>query len=500
MPQLAGDGRKVARYGRQSLDKKDSISIEAQLNLCLAECDGAEPVDYIDRGYSGKNLSRPAFQQLMQDVQDGKIRKIICYRLDRISRSILDFGNVWETLSRHNVEFVSVSEKFDTSTPVGRAMLYIIMVFAQLERETIAERVKDNYYQRVKHGGWPGGPAPYGFTIRKADGRNPASLMPTDTLAIVPHIFELYAHPGASLGSVAKQLSRDGVPCARRATWDTVSLHRLLRAPAYVRADATVYAYYKARGLIMANDIEAFDGVHGAIIVGKRTANERKHTDLSEHLLALSSHEGIVPADLFLICQHKLDGNRQIKNTGKGKYTWLSGLLKCGECGYSLKVLNDAKTHRLYLICSGRTNYSVCTHRHSERLEDVEAFVLQSMAKRMSAINNAAKRKNISVDSELAALKAALATCDDKIGNLVSRMADASDVSMRYINAELLRLDEERQAILQKISAVSTPAIPLSFVYVVPDALTFDGKKQLAHTLISHISVTANDIKITWKI
>ena len=97
----------------------------------------------------------------------GKIQKIVVYRLDRFSRSIAAFGRLWEVLQQHGVEFVSVNETFDTSTPMGRAVLDIIVVFAQLERETTAERVRDNYYQRAKLGFWPGGPAPYGFTLGK---------------------------------------------------------------------------------------------------------------------------------------------------------------------------------------------------------------------------------------------------------------------------------------------------------------------------------------------
>ena len=84
--------------------------------------------------------------------KSGRIEKVVVYRLDRISRSILDFADFINILESNRISFVSATEKFDTSTPMGRAMLYIIVVFAQLERETIAERVRDNYYARVKKG------------------------------------------------------------------------------------------------------------------------------------------------------------------------------------------------------------------------------------------------------------------------------------------------------------------------------------------------------------
>ena len=148
-----------AIYARQSVEKADSLSIQGQIDLCSRKVDGQFRV-YEDRGYSGKNTNRPGFQKMMEDVERGRIQKIVVYRLDRFSRSIADFSRLWEILQKHGVEFVSLNETFDTSTPMGRAMLNIIMIFAQLERETTAQRVRDNYRQRAKLGCWPGGPPP----------------------------------------------------------------------------------------------------------------------------------------------------------------------------------------------------------------------------------------------------------------------------------------------------------------------------------------------------
>lgn len=117
--------------------EKDSISVESQLEYCRYETHGDPYIEYADRGFSGKNTNRPDFERMMNDIRAGKIKRVIVYKLDRISRSILDFANMMETFQEYNVEFVSSTEKFDTSTPIGRAMLNICIVFAQLERETI---------------------------------------------------------------------------------------------------------------------------------------------------------------------------------------------------------------------------------------------------------------------------------------------------------------------------------------------------------------------------
>ena len=261
-----------AVYARQSVEKKNSISIEGQIELCQ-RVSAKELQIYQDRGYSGKNTERPAFRQLMKDIQSGKIGKLYVYRLDRFSRSVADFGNLWEILQENNVEFVSVSENFDTTTPMGRAMLHIIMVFAQLERETTAERVKDNYYRRAALGSWPGGPAPYGFSNSRttgADGRQVPCLTANEHIDSVRRIFELYAEENASLGSVAKVLNQEKISAPKRETWDNVALSRILHCPTYVRADEQVYLHYKGLGANVTSPIEDFDGIHGVLLVGKR--------------------------------------------------------------------------------------------------------------------------------------------------------------------------------------------------------------------------------------
>ena len=108
-----------AIYARQSVDRADSISIESQIEFCQYEMRGEQYKVYTDRGYSGKNTDRPAFAEMMNDIENGVIGKVVVYKLDRISRSILDFSNMMEQFGKHKVEFVSTTEKFNTSFPYG---------------------------------------------------------------------------------------------------------------------------------------------------------------------------------------------------------------------------------------------------------------------------------------------------------------------------------------------------------------------------------------------
>ena len=167
-------------------------------------------MEYTDKGFSGKNTNRPGFEKIMNDIRAGKIKRVIVCKLDRISRSILDFANMMEIFQKYHVEFVSSTEKFDTSTPIGRAMLNICIVFAQLERETIQKRVTDAYYARCKRGFCIGGRIPYDYRLTNTVIDNIRTSMyeevseESDQLKL---IYSMYADTGNSLGDLRTDIA-----------------------------------------------------------------------------------------------------------------------------------------------------------------------------------------------------------------------------------------------------------------------------------------------------
>ena len=161
---------KAAIYSRKSKFTGKGDSIENQIQLCMDYSKSIgikEFLVYEDEGFSGGNIDRPQFKKMMQDAKDKKFDCLVCYRLDRISRNVSDFSTLIEKLNKLEISFISIKEQFDTSTPMGRAMMFISSVFAQLERETIAERIKDNMYELARSGRWLGGKTPHGFTSKK---------------------------------------------------------------------------------------------------------------------------------------------------------------------------------------------------------------------------------------------------------------------------------------------------------------------------------------------
>ena len=263
-----------AIYARQSIDKADSISVDSQIEFCAYETHGNPYKVYCDRGYSGKNTERPQFQALLSDVKDGKIKRVLCYKLDRCSRSILDFTQLMELFQKHGVEFISCTEKFDTSSPMGRAMLNICIVFAQLERETIQQRIYDAYHSRSKHGYYMGGRVPFGFQLvpHLIDGKKTASYAPVDTEAqILKWIYGKYCSATTSLSDVVTALKKAGIQNPKRSDglWVRSHIGRILKNPIYVKADRQIYDFYLSKGAIMHNDVADYIGDNGLMHCGK---------------------------------------------------------------------------------------------------------------------------------------------------------------------------------------------------------------------------------------
>ena len=479
-------------YARQSVEKKDSLSIDGQIQLCKRAA-GEDLVVYQDRGYSGKNTERPAFRQLMKDVEAGKIGRLYVYRLDRFSRSVADFGRLWDVLRSHNVEFISVNENFDTSTPMGRAMLHIIMVFAQLERETTAERVRDNYYRRAALGAWPGGPAPMGFSIGRAfdhQGKNVPTLTVNELSELVLRIFHEYAEDEASLGSVAKKLNQEGVAGPSRSTWDNVALSRILHNPTYVMADEQVYLHYKSLGANVTSPAEDFDGVHGVLLVGKRDRAQKKYTDIKGHSVSVLNSVGFVPADLWLKCQNKLMKNSQVGNSGKGTHTWLSGLLKCAKCGYSIKI--QTEKDKRYMGCSGRYNLSQCDAVVRVNLTELENIVQVEIERMMEECPVAA------VETKEDTWTKQLEEIDRRVDRLLDAFAESAEMPVDYLHRAMARFEKERQGILEaRKREESRLILPEQMVF---SKLSFEEKKSVAAQFIRRIEVGETSAEIYWAV
>ncbi|MCM1104861.1 MAG: recombinase family protein [Clostridium sp.] len=494
--------RYTALYGRQSLDVRDSLSVPMQIEKARAEC-GEDEVckQYVDKGFSGKNTKRPGFLQLMQDIEDDLISRVIVYKLDRFSRSILDFSEAWAVMERHQVEFLSVNEKFDTSTPMGKAMLFILMVFAQMERETISERVTDNYYERAKYGGWLGGPAPFGMALHRLQdesGKMVPSLRYTEQFEHLRMIFSEYAQsPFLSLGQLAKKLRDKEVLSPGGGAWNNVTLSRLLRNPVYVIADAEIYRYYKMQGVKILQELQDFDGTHAGMLISKRSSKDRQRRSMENWTFTLANWEGRIPSDIWLECQAKLVRNRQLGRSGAGSHSWLSGLAKCAYCGHSLTVTSYGQQR--YFHCAGRRD-GICPKKPETLYVDgIERIVEQEI---LSVMERCLDDPFVMEPEQHVENRQELVKIEEEIENLVSFIGSGKAVgtTVKYINDRLAELSVKQAKIREEeLNAKKGKKIRLQNIDFV--ALDLEHKKEVAGAYLQKVLVCdQKSVEIVWNI
>ena len=335
-------------YSRKSVSTGRGESVENQVELCrryiLEHYPGAREEDmavYEDEGFSGKNLERPEFRRLMRDLEAGRGACLVCYRLDRVSRNVGDFARLIETLNARGVDFVCIREQFDTATPMGKAMLYIASVFAQLERETIAQRVRDNMLLLARTGRWLGGTPPTGYAAAQGQEvstegkRRTACRLRTnpEESAAVDAVFGAFLELG-SLNGVHKYLHRRGIVSRTGRDFSLPGLREILRNPVYCIAGEEAYVYFSARGADVCFTPEQCGGGRGLLAYNKRdyTRGRSPRNPVDKWIVALGQHRGRVAGAGWVKVQGLLDRASGPEGARNG-YALLSGLLRCGVCG-----------------------------------------------------------------------------------------------------------------------------------------------------------------------
>jgi len=341
---------KAAIYTRVSTDVQAEVefnSCETQESKIRSFISSQEKMEvykvYSDQGYTGANLDRPALKEMLADIQHGKIDIVIAYKIDRLTRSPKDFYQLIEIFDKFSVSFLSITERFDTSTPSGRLLRNIMLTFAQFERELISERIRDKIAERAKKGMWSSGKPPFGY--KKEDKK--LAIEPREA-GIVKLIFEDFiAYP--SIAALyyklkeAKMFNRSGVPLSKTA------LDFILKGIVYA-------GMVKHKGTV-------YQGIHTPII----------STELFDEVQLL-----------------KKDKVRPKKSMSYN-YCLFPGLVRCKECGsvmcatFSNKLKGGERTRYFYYRCSvvEKRDRSFCSIRHvsADRLDDFIANNLDIIRK-----------------------------------------------------------------------------------------------------------------------
>ncbi|MEQ9380130.1 MAG: recombinase family protein [Pirellulales bacterium] len=304
---------------------------------------------YDDGGFSGGNMDRPALQRLLADVEAGKVDSIVVYKVDRLSRSLLDFAKMVETFDKHQVSFVSVTQLINTSTSMGRLMLNVLLSFAQFEREIISERTRDKIAAARRRGKWSGGMPLLGYDV---DPRGSKLIVNEDEAARVGTIFELYLEH-QSLISTVQELDKRGWLNKRWTTrkgherggksFTKTSLHKLLTNVTYA-------------GKLKYKD-EVHEGEHAAIVDGE-----------------------IWQRVQLLLVRNGRTGGAAVRN----KFgALLKGILHCVPCGCAMSpthsTKNGKKRYRYYVCTSAqKRGWHSCPSK-SIPAGEIERFVVDQI-------------------------------------------------------------------------------------------------------------------------
>ena len=369
-----GDNMLYYVYCRKSVYTGHGDSIENQKEMCVCYAKtrfGAmdnEIEIFEDEGYSGKNTKRPKFKEMIGKVESKRPDYIICYRLDRISRNVSDFSALIEYLNNKKTSLICISEEFDTSKPVGKAMMYIASVFAQLERETIAERVRDNMQMLARSGRWLGGTTPFGFKTTKKhffEGEQSQTVFYLKNDAheekIVKKIYELYSS-SHSFTRVANILSnrlitkRDGLPFSPK------YVKQILTNPVYCTSDNATLEYFKSKGAEVFINV---DKNFGITVYNKRSkTNSCAQNDMKNWIVATGRHKGIISGKDWVMTQKTIKNN--IPDGKKiallhNECSILSGVIICQNCSSRMFSKHRHNTDKYDYICAKKQNFGKCT-------------------------------------------------------------------------------------------------------------------------------------------
>lgn len=454
----------IAIYSRKSKFTGKGDSIENQIEMCTAYAKehfkDCTILVYEDEGFSGKNSNRPEFQRLMQDIKSKKINILMCYRLDRISRNVADFSSTLDILSSHDVAFISIREQFDTTTPMGRAMMYIASVFAQLERETIAERVRDNMLQLAHSGRWLGGITPLGFSSEQEslidmEGKNRKKyklVIDEKEITLVRLLFEKFIE----LGSVYKlegYCLKNEIKTRKNDYFDLTSLKFILTNPVYLTADQAAYNFFNSVGCNISRDKNDFDGTHGIMTYNRTNQSKNKQikNDVSDWIISVGEHAPIISSKIWIEVQKTMQKNsdkafRKVHN----QEALLPGLLRCAKCGSYMRpkrsrMSADGTKNHYYYICEmkEKTNGLKCDmknvagHKLDQSLiEQLKQLSLQSSSldKKLDKDMISIAQKNISIQERINEIQSKITTNEKLINNLLSTLGEAKDtIASKYI-------------------------------------------------------------------
>lgn len=513
----------IGIYPRKSVYRDNSDSVSVQVQMCKDYAGiifKDKDIDFIiydkDEGFSGKNMNRPSFQELMSDVRHNVLDVVMVYKLDRISRNVQEFSAMYDIFQEHNVSFVSVKESFDTTTPMGRTVMYILAAFAQLERENTSERVTDNMQALGASGKWTGGKLPTGMTsVRRQTGEKEHSYLVVDknTIWLVKSLYGLITQ-GYTITKAERYCRDHGIKSQSGKFLNTSQIYNIITNPVYCQNSIEAYYYFKDLGCTLP-DPALFDGTKGLIGYGKTKVGKtsQKKQDKSGWTIAIGIHDYVIPAADWIAAQNRLGINKMIR-AAKYDYGILKGVLRC-QCGARMDVRTYSKNGRCfsYYYCTdmSRQGRDKCNTGYI-RTEQVEDAFLKQLRRirfnpdgfKLRPDDSGALQSSSSIREELKQTAAA-------IDNLTAALMNATDSpAAAYIIAKIEELDKQKQTLetnLRKASLQESADKTLqeteadiyqNICYLLDnfDSIEYTGKNELIRKIIKKCILEGENLRI----
>lgn len=377
---ILANKKKVAIYIRVSTHwqiDKDSLQVQKRELIAYAEM-VLGITDYVifeDPGYSAKNTDRPAYQLMMDRLRTGEFTHLLVWKIDRISRNLLDFASMHSELKKLGVAFVSKNEQFDTSSAIGEAMLKIILVFAELERNMTSERVTAVMLSRANNGQWNGGKVPYGYIYEKED---KIFLSHPDEANVVKYIYNTYEQYQSVL-YVARSLNDKGYRTRQGKEWSTNTVYKILTSVFYIGQ----YRY----------------NVHDEGTEYK-VRSESEWITIEEHHIPLITREQYDRVN-FILKRNKRGGVPEGETYIKKNIHIFAGIIRCGACGCNMTATLDRRRAdgwrpSIYACSKRRKNDGECSNKYISDIK-LGPFVFNYIANIIRAKNNVSGRTSTDV-------------------------------------------------------------------------------------------------------
>lgn len=445
----------IGIYPRKSVYRDNSESVAVQVQLCkdyagilYKDQNVTFRVYDRDEGFSGKNTNRPSFRELMADVKAGQLDIIMVYKLDRISRNVQEFSEMFSTFQRHGVSFISVKESFDTNTPIGRTVMYILAAFAQLERENTSERVADNMRALGTAGIWTGGRLPTGMISvrRRVDGKEHSFLqVEPDGIEIVKKLYRLFLD-GYSITGVERYCRDHGILSSRGKFMGTNNIYHIIVNPVYCAADLDAYYYLKQQGYTMP-DQRLFDGTRGLIAYGRTSTNDK---NIHNHAwtIAIGIHEPVMSGKDWIAAQARLGQNKMYRSN-KYESGILKGVVRC-RCGSRIDIRTYTKNNILfsYYYCSAaaRKGAAYCKSGYV-RVDKIDELFLERLRQiRIDPSLITLRQEASPVIADPGQMQKEINRLEQSIRNLTEALMEHSGSSASsYIINQIEQLDAEKK-------------------------------------------------------